>query len=195
MNSYANKTVLVAGGTIGINLAIAEAFAQAGARVAVMSRSADKVASAVAHLRAMGATAVGHAGDVPETEDVAGATWPSNGVARVCGSMPSAPGPVEGTEGMKRLAATPAAPPGQDRLRVLEALRHAAGSSMLPWGCIRMRPATSPVWCCRWTAASPSLAAVRSPRQCGPEQGRYSTVTDFARLRGLSTSVPRIRAV
>ena len=28
----------------------------------------------------------------------------------------------------------------------------------------------------------------------GPFAGRYSTVTDFARLRGLSTSVPRARA-
>jgi NADP-dependent 3-hydroxy acid dehydrogenase YdfG len=39
----AGKAVFVAGGTSGINLGIAEDFARAGARVAVMSRSQDKV--------------------------------------------------------------------------------------------------------------------------------------------------------
>ncbi|HDR8982687.1 SDR family oxidoreductase [Burkholderia vietnamiensis] len=64
MNNRIGKTVFVAGGTNGINLAIAEGFAQAGARVAVLSRSADKVEAAVAHLRSLGADALGHAADV-----------------------------------------------------------------------------------------------------------------------------------
>ena len=56
--------VFVAGGTSGINLGIGEAFARAGARVSVLSRSADKVASAVATLRAHGGEAQGFAADV-----------------------------------------------------------------------------------------------------------------------------------
>lgn len=35
--NYRGKNVFVAGGTSGINLGIADAFAEAGARVAVMS--------------------------------------------------------------------------------------------------------------------------------------------------------------
>ncbi|MGH8460384.1 MAG: SDR family oxidoreductase [Stenotrophobium sp.] len=61
---YRNKTVFVAGGTSGINLGIAEAFAAAGARVAVLSRSQEKVDAAVAGLRASGAEAIGYAADV-----------------------------------------------------------------------------------------------------------------------------------
>ncbi|HET7203512.1 MAG TPA: SDR family oxidoreductase [Steroidobacteraceae bacterium] len=44
------STVFVFGGTSGINLGIAEAFAEAGATVAVASRSAGKVEAAVARL-------------------------------------------------------------------------------------------------------------------------------------------------
>lgn len=50
----AGKTVLVAGGTSGVNRGIARAFARAGARVFVLSRSADKVADTVAELSALG---------------------------------------------------------------------------------------------------------------------------------------------
>ena len=39
---FSGKTVFVAGGTSGINLGIAEAFARAGARVAVMSRNPER---------------------------------------------------------------------------------------------------------------------------------------------------------
>ena len=49
--NYENKTVFVAGGTSGINLGIARGFAQAGAKVAVMSRSEEKVEAAVALLK------------------------------------------------------------------------------------------------------------------------------------------------
>jgi NAD(P)-dependent dehydrogenase (short-subunit alcohol dehydrogenase family) len=61
---FAGQAVFVAGGTSGINLGIALGFARAGARVAVMSRSPEKVAAAVAQLRAAGAEALGAAADV-----------------------------------------------------------------------------------------------------------------------------------
>ena len=51
MFDYKGKNVVVVGGTSGINLAIALAFAQAGANVAVASRSAKKVNAAVKLLR------------------------------------------------------------------------------------------------------------------------------------------------
>src|SRR3546814_6679466 len=40
---YRGKFVFVAGGTSGINLGVAHAFARCGARIAVLSRSQDKV--------------------------------------------------------------------------------------------------------------------------------------------------------
>ena len=61
---FAGKAVFVAGGTSGINLGIALGFARAGARVAVMSRSPEKVDAAVARLREAGAEAMGTAADV-----------------------------------------------------------------------------------------------------------------------------------
>lgn len=70
MNSYAGKVVFVAGGTSGINLGIAEGFAAAGAKVAVMSRSQEKVDAAVATL---GDAARGFAVDVRDADAVADA--------------------------------------------------------------------------------------------------------------------------
>ncbi len=70
MTSYAGKVVFVAGGTSGINLGIAGGFAAAGARVAVMSRSQDKVDAAVA---ALGDQARGFAVDVRTADAVADA--------------------------------------------------------------------------------------------------------------------------
>lgn len=61
---FSGKTVFVAGGTSGINLGVAEGFAQAGARVAVLSRSHDKVDAALDRLRDLGAEALGYAADV-----------------------------------------------------------------------------------------------------------------------------------
>ncbi len=61
---YTGQHVFVAGGTSGINLGIAQSFARAGARVTVLSRSAEKVQAAVASLQALGAEAAGHAADV-----------------------------------------------------------------------------------------------------------------------------------
>lgn len=65
---FSETTVFVAGGTSGINLGIAEAFATAGARVAVMSRSKEKVDAAVTRLQALGAQATGGVADVRDPE-------------------------------------------------------------------------------------------------------------------------------
>lgn len=61
---FNGKTVFVAGGTSGINLGIAEAFAASGARLALMSRSQDKVDAAVEKLQKLGAVAIGFSADV-----------------------------------------------------------------------------------------------------------------------------------
>ncbi|NUO48465.1 MAG: SDR family oxidoreductase [Polyangiaceae bacterium] len=65
---FQGKTVFVAGGTSGINLGIALGFAEAGAKVAVLSRSQDKVDAAIGKLKAArsGAEAIGFAADVRE---------------------------------------------------------------------------------------------------------------------------------
>lgn len=70
MSAYRDKNVFVAGGTSGINLAIAEAFAMEGAQVAVLSRNEGKVAAAAAELRSLGADAMGHAADVRDAAAV-----------------------------------------------------------------------------------------------------------------------------
>ncbi len=61
---FSGKAVFVAGGTSGINLGVAKRFAEAGAKLAVMSRSQEKVDAAVAELSGLGAEAVGYAADV-----------------------------------------------------------------------------------------------------------------------------------
>ena len=68
MFSFTNKVVLVVGGTSGINRGIAESFAKAGARVAVISRSQQKVDDTVHSLSALGAEAVGGTADVRDPD-------------------------------------------------------------------------------------------------------------------------------
>lgn len=63
-SQFKGRHVFVAGGTSGINFGIAQAFARAGARLSVVSRSADKVAAAVAALQALGTEAQGQSADV-----------------------------------------------------------------------------------------------------------------------------------
>lgn len=67
---FTGKTVFVAGGTSGINLGIAEAFARAGAKLAVLSRKQDKVDRAVAELGKLTKTAIGFAADVRQHEAI-----------------------------------------------------------------------------------------------------------------------------
>lgn len=62
--NYQGKTAFIAGGTSGINLGIARAFADAGARVAVLSRKQDKVDAAVTELQKCGGDVLGFASDV-----------------------------------------------------------------------------------------------------------------------------------
>jgi NAD(P)-dependent dehydrogenase (short-subunit alcohol dehydrogenase family) len=71
-SDHAGRTVFIAGGTSGINLGIAEAFAEAGARLAVMSRSQERVDAAVQRLRTFG-EAIGFSADVRNAEAVAAA--------------------------------------------------------------------------------------------------------------------------
>ncbi len=62
--NYHDKTVFIAGGTSGINLGIAHCFAQAGAKVGVLSRSPDKVEAAVTALKTHGGEVAGFSADV-----------------------------------------------------------------------------------------------------------------------------------
>lgn len=71
--SFDNRHVFVAGGTSGINLGIAKGFAEAGARLSVLSRSQEKVDAAVQTLSAHGQRAVGYSADVRNYEAVEGA--------------------------------------------------------------------------------------------------------------------------
>ncbi|MBA2933764.1 SDR family oxidoreductase [Sphingomonas sp. CGMCC 1.13654] len=66
----AGKTAFVAGGSSGINLGVAFGFAEAGARVVLLSRSRDKIDVAVAGLREAGYEASGFAADVRDYDAV-----------------------------------------------------------------------------------------------------------------------------
>ncbi len=70
MHNYRGKNVFVAGGTSGLNLGLAVAFAEAGANVAVLSRRQERVDAAVSQLRADGATALGFSADVRDSAAV-----------------------------------------------------------------------------------------------------------------------------
>jgi NAD(P)-dependent dehydrogenase (short-subunit alcohol dehydrogenase family) len=70
---FSGRTVFVAGGTSGINLGIAEAFAAAGARLAVVGRSQERIDAALPRLRAHGGEAIGASADVRNAEAVAAA--------------------------------------------------------------------------------------------------------------------------
>ena len=74
LGDFAGKAVFVAGGSSGINLGIAKAFATAGASVAIVSRSPERVAGAVAELRALaapGARIEGYNADVRDADAIA----------------------------------------------------------------------------------------------------------------------------
>ena len=65
------KVALVTGATYGIGMAIAEAFGQAGARIAFNARHTDKVAEAEEHYRSLGLDAHGYVADVTDEQQVA----------------------------------------------------------------------------------------------------------------------------
>ncbi|MEM9104711.1 MAG: SDR family oxidoreductase [Pseudomonadota bacterium] len=68
---FRNRAVVVVGGTSGINRGIAEAFAALGDRVAVASRSQEKVDDTVTALETLGAAeAIGQAFDVRQADAV-----------------------------------------------------------------------------------------------------------------------------
>ncbi len=67
---FSGKLVFVAGGTSGINLGVAHAFAKAGAKLVVISRKQDKVDAAVAALKTHGGEAAGFAVDVRDAAAV-----------------------------------------------------------------------------------------------------------------------------
>ncbi|MCR8960708.1 SDR family oxidoreductase [Variovorax sp. S2] len=70
---FQGRTVFVAGGSSGINLSIAEAFARRGARVGIASRSPERVAAAVERLRSHGGCAEGWSADVRDADSIGAA--------------------------------------------------------------------------------------------------------------------------
>lgn len=66
----AGRVAFVAGGTSGINLAIAQGLAAHGASIAVMSRNPERVTQAVAELEVQGAKVHGVVGDVRQYAQV-----------------------------------------------------------------------------------------------------------------------------
>lgn len=60
------RVAFIAGGSSGINLGIAQRYAAEGAKVAIISRSQEKVAAAVEGIVAAGGVAMGTAADVRE---------------------------------------------------------------------------------------------------------------------------------
>lgn len=69
-DQFRGQHVFVAGGSTGINFGIAQAFARAGARISLISRSGDKVAAAVAALQGLGAQARGWSADVRQPAEL-----------------------------------------------------------------------------------------------------------------------------
>jgi NAD(P)-dependent dehydrogenase (short-subunit alcohol dehydrogenase family) len=96
---YAGKHVFVTGGSSGINLRLAEAFGELGAKVSINGRKVDKLEAAVKGLREKGVTAQGHAADVRDYAAVEGALEAAVKAfgpidVLVCGAAGNFPAPV-----------------------------------------------------------------------------------------------------
>jgi len=90
MFSFTNQDVLVVGGSSGIGLATAKAFAAAGARVTIASRSSDKLAAALKELGGDARSEVLDTGDAQAVEDFLSAhMW--NHVVVSAAQTPSGP--------------------------------------------------------------------------------------------------------
>ena len=70
MNYWQNKVVLVTGGSSGLGRVIADAFAQAGAKLAVVGLEADAVQRTADEMRAAGHDVLGLHADITRQEDV-----------------------------------------------------------------------------------------------------------------------------
>ena len=70
---FTGKAVFVAGGSSGINLGIAEAFAAAGASLAIASRSPERVERACGELKRHGGKVLGRSADVRDYAAIAAA--------------------------------------------------------------------------------------------------------------------------
>ena len=96
---YAGKVVFVTGGSGGINLRIAEAFGELGAKVAINGRKVDKLDAAVRSLRDKGIRAEGYAADVRDyaaVDAALGSAVQALGPidVLVCGAAGNFPAPV-----------------------------------------------------------------------------------------------------
>jgi NAD(P)-dependent dehydrogenase (short-subunit alcohol dehydrogenase family) len=70
---FTGQTVFVAGGTSGINLGIAEAFAEAGAKLSVISRSQVRLDEAQRRLRTFGGEVIASSADVRNADAISAA--------------------------------------------------------------------------------------------------------------------------
>lgn len=96
---YAGKHVFVTGGSSGINLRIAEAFGELGAKVSINGRNVEKLEGAVAGLRGKGLTAAGYPADVRDyaalSKALTSAVETSGPLdVLVCGAAGNFPAPV-----------------------------------------------------------------------------------------------------
>lgn len=90
MFTFTNQDVLVVGGSSGIGLATAKAFAAAGARVTIASRSGDKLVEALKELGGEAKSQVLDTGDAKAVESFLSAhTW--NHVVVSAAKTPSGP--------------------------------------------------------------------------------------------------------
>ena len=71
MNRFSNKTVLVTGGSSGIGLAAAKAFAAEGARVVITGRDAATLEQAAAAVGSTALALVNDAGDIAAARTLA----------------------------------------------------------------------------------------------------------------------------